>query len=195
MEILVFVLGIIAFSILPINNLVIYSVLIMSFVLVFPLSKKYQITVKDLGFTNNFRVTLLPWVLLTCTMLLAVVIAKIYYPSGIFTGILKDRSAFLYIIPVYVIFGAFIQEFLFRGYFFARVKDLMTANIAIVLNIALFSFFHLPYIVHFQSSLFYLSIIGGIFWSICYARYPNMILAWMSHAFVGATTLLLLQKF
>ncbi len=194
-EAVVLIAGLMVVSIIPLTNSVVYGSLVFLTVVCYAIARKYGISLSELGFTTNFKKTLLPWTTMTLGLLLLLVVAKSLYPGGLFTGILTNRRAFIYIIPMYTIFGSFMQEFVFRGYFFARVKPYMSVATVIILNIIIFSLFHLPYIVHFRSNLFYLSIAGGILWSIYYAKYPNLYLAWMSHALVGATTLLLLQRF
>jgi len=194
-EAVVLIAGLVVVSIIPLTNSVVYGSLVFLTAVSFAIARKYGISLSELGFTTNSKKTLLPWTTMTLGLLLLLVVAKLLYPGGLFTGILTNRRAFIYIIPMYAILGSFMQEFVFRGYFFARVKPYMSVATAIILNIIIFSLFHLPYIVHFRSNLFYLSIAGGILWSIYYAKYPNLYLAWMSHALVGATTLLLLQRF
>lgn len=194
-ESVVLAVGLVVFSISRISIYVVYGSLVILTLSTFVIAKRNGISLTELGFTTNFKKTILPWTLVTLGLLLLLAVTKYFYPSGIFRGMLTDRSSVIFIIPFYALLSSFMQEFVFRGYFFARVKPYMSSVTAIVLNVIIFSLFHIPLVFHAQSGLFYLSIIGGAVWSISYAKYPNLYLAWISHALVGATTLLLLQKF
>ena len=194
-EAVVLALGLLVFSVLRITIYHVYGSLVFLTLATFVISKRIGITTAELGFASNFKKTLLPWTIVTLGLLLLLAVTKYFYPGGIFRGMLTDRNSVIFIIPFYVTLSSFMQEFVLRGYFFARVKPYMNLLTAIILNIIIFSLFHLPFLLHYQSGLFYLATIGGIVWSIFYAKYPNIYLAWLSHSLVGATTLLLLQKF
>jgi membrane protease YdiL (CAAX protease family) len=128
-------------------------------------------------------------------MILLIIIMKFINPNGLFTGFSNDRSQFALTIPFYLVIGSFIQEFIFRAYLFAVTKSLWRKVNVIILNIFLFSFFHLPYFVQLNSNLTYLSVGAGIIWSTLYYYFPNLYMAWLSHAITGSLTLLLLQSF
>lgn len=154
-----------------------------------------HISMKQLGLEVPSKLVLVKWVLLTAAMILGIILLKIIFPDGVFNGVSKNREAFIYLIPFYVLIGTFFQEFIFRGYVFARTSNLFTIGISIFINILLFSIFHLPYFVQYRSNLIYLSMIAGVCWSFMYVKYPNLYMAWISHAIVGSLNLLLLQKF
>lgn len=183
------------FMLLPLNQLLIQSSIIGLFLLTIALSKKRHYSLQKLGLEIPTRSTMLGWIYCTLGLSLAIILLKIVYPDGVFNGVLKNRSAFLYIIPFYVFVGSFMQEFVFRGYVFARTRGLFSTGISVLLNIFLFSMFHLPYLTQFHSNLMYLSMAAGVCWSVVYYKYPNLYLAWFSHAIVGGLTLVLLQRF
>lgn len=149
----------------------------------------------EMGFINNFRTTLFPWLLTSFVMIAAVLILKQVYPSGIFNGFSKSYQVLLAHMPYYIFFSAVVQEIVFRGYFFRRARQTFTLPTTVIITIIIFAAFHLPYIVQLRSALFYFSIIAGTIWTVLYAKYPNIILAAASHSIVGAIALLLLQKF
>ena len=193
-EVVVFLIGIAVLSIYPMTFLGMYGSLVFLSVAVLVIAKRRKISFSELGFTTNFKKTLSPWAIMTFGLLLLLAVAKFFYPDGVFTGLLKDRSGYIFFIPLYS-FGAFLQEFVFRGYYFARVKPYMGIATATILNIIIFTLSHLPVVIHLRSNLIYLSVLGGVMWSIYYAKYPNIYLAGISHTLIGLATFLLLQKF
>jgi uncharacterized protein len=195
LETVIFLIFLGLFTLIPLNQVLLQSLIIALFLVTVVLSRNGKYSLKELGLEMPTRRTLLGWIFCTLGLILAVIILKIIYPDGVFNGVSKNRSAFLYLIPFYVFVGSFLQEFIFRGYVFDRTKGLFSIGISILLNIFLFSMFHLPYLVQFHSNLLYLSMAAGVCWSIVYAKYPNLYLAWLSHAIVGSLNLVLLQKF
>lgn len=194
-EILVFVILLGIFTLIPMSQATIQGSTIALSVYVLVVSKYKKITSKQLGFNLPSRKVIVKWTLLTLSMILVIVLLKINFPEGLFNGVSKNRRVFLYLIPFYVLVGTFLQELVFRGYLFARTSKLFTISISIVINILLFSIFHLPYFIQYRSNLIYLSMAAGVCWSFMYAKYPNLYMAWISHAIVGSLNLLLLQKF
>lgn len=195
LEIGFFLLLLSLFTLIPLSQVLMQGSLFGVFLLTIVMTKKNNYSLEMLGLTFPAKPTIFSWIFCTLGMSLVVILLKIIYPGGIFNGVLKDRSAFLYIIPFYVLVGTFMQEFVFRGYFFARTRNLFSIEDSILLNILTFSAFHLPYLIQIQSNLMYLSITAGVCWSIMYSKYPNLYLAWLSHAIVGGLTLVLLQSF
>jgi len=194
-EIVVFLVLLTLFSFIPMSQLTIQgSIFILSlYALVASLLRRF--TFKQLGFVKPSKEIVVKWVLLTLGMIIAIVLLKIIFPDGIFRGVSKNRQAFLYLIPFYVLIGTFFQEFVFRGYLFAKTSKLFSIGPSVTINIFLFSIFHIPYFVQYQSNLLYLSIIAGVCWAFMYAKYPNLYMVWISHGIVGSLSLLLLQKF
>lgn len=194
-EVFLFLIFLGLFTLIPLNQFLIQGSTIFLFLLTIVISRKRRYSLKELGITKPTKPAILGWIYCTLGLLLVIFFLKVAYPEGGFNGVLKNRNAFLYIIPLYVFVGSFMQEFVFRGYVFARASGLFSAGISILLNIFLFSMFHLPYLTQFHSNLMYLSMAAGACWSIVYYKYPNLYLAWFSHAIVGGLTLILLQKF
>ena len=193
-EIVILLIGIVLSSIYPLSLLSVYGSLAVLCVIVYIVARKRHMSLIDSGISTDFKTALSPWTIMTIGLLFLLAVAKLLYPEGLFTGLLADRRDFAYFIPLYIL-GSLPQEFVFRGYYFARVKSYMNTSTAIILNIIIFSLFHIPIMVHLKSNLLYLSIFGGILWSIYYAKYPNLYLAWISHALVGSTAFLLLKQF
>lgn len=194
-EITIFLILLTIFSFIPMGQLTIQASIIALSIYVLIVSKLRGITLKQLGLYIPDKQVTTKWLLLTLSMIIAVIILKIIFPEGVFNGVSKNRQAFIYLIPFYVLLGTFFQELVFRGYLFARTSKLFTISISIVINILLFSIFHLPYLIQYRSNLIYLSMAAGVCWSFMYAKYPNLYMAWISHAIVGSLNLLLLQKF
>ncbi|MCR4313132.1 MAG: CPBP family intramembrane metalloprotease [Candidatus Roizmanbacteria bacterium] len=194
-EILAFIVVLGIFTFIPINQLIIQGSIFSLSIYVLIVSVYKKITLKQLGFILPSKEMVLKWMNLTLMMIIGIIILKIVFPEGLFVGVAKNRRVFLYLIPFYILVGTFFQELVFRGYLFARTSKLFVIKTSIIINIILFSVFHIPYFVQYQSNLLYLSIVSGICWSIMYAKYPNLYMAWISHAVVGSINLLLLQKF
>lgn len=193
-EALVLIIGIGFLSIIPMTFLVMYGSITLLSITVLIIARHRNISFAELGFTTITKKSLLSWVIMTLGLLLLLFALNFFYPDGVFTGLLKERNGYIYFIPLYSL-GVFLQEFVFRGYYFARVKKHMSMRSAVVLNIVIFSLSHLPVFFHLSSSLFFLSMVGGIFWSIYYSNYPNIYLAWLSHNLIGLAAFLLLQTF
>lgn len=193
-ETLVLIFGVVIASLFPLTQYTINGGYLLLGLFAYIQARRNGISLAELGLKPSFNRTFQPWLQLTIGLLIAVTIIKTLFPSGIYSDVIPNRQAYIYIVPIYIFFGSLLQELYFRGYFFARVKPYMSIFTATLLNVALFSFFHLPYIVQLHSNLFYLSIIVGIVWSIYYAKYPNLYLSWASHAIVGSAALLLLQS-
>lgn len=183
------------FTTVPMTQLTMQGSTLALSIYVFIAARHRNITMKQLGLDLPSKPVLIKWSLLTIVMILGIILLKILFPGGVFNGVSKNREAFLYLIPFYVLVGTFFQEFIFRGYIFAQTSKLFTIGVSIFINILLFSIFHLPYFVQYRSNLIYLSMIAGMCWSFMYAKFPNLYLAWLSHAIVGSLNLLLLQKF
>lgn len=194
-EILIFFVLLGIFTLIPMNQLTLQGSIISLSIYVFFASRYRKITFKQLGFEQPTKDTMIKWILLTLCMITGVVILKIIFPKGVFNGVTKNRQAFIYLIPFYVLAGSFFQEFVFRGYIFARTSKLFSVSTSITINIVLFSIFHLPYFIQYQSNLIYLSMIAGVCWSLMYSKYPNIFMVWISHGIIGSLNLLLLQKF
>lgn len=194
-EILIFFVFLVIFTSIPMNQITLQGSIIALSIYVFFASRNRRITLKQLGLELPTKDTVIKWTFLTLGMIIGIVILKIIFPEGVFKGISKNRQAFIYLIPFYVLAGSFFQEFVFRGYIFARTSKLFSASTSIIINIILFSIFHLPYFIQYQSNLLYLSMIAGICWSLMYAKYPNLYMVWISHGVIGSLNLLLLQKF
>ena len=158
-------------------------------------SVQRKFTPEQLGFVKPSKEIVIKWTLLTLGMIIAIVLLKIIFPDGVFRGVAKNRQIFLYLVPFYILFGSFFQELVFRGYLFARTSKLFSIGPSIAINILLFSIFHIPYFVQYQSNLLYLSILAGACWAFMYAKYPNLYMVWILHGIVGSLSLLLLQKF
>jgi len=192
-EAVVLVAGFVAFMMVPLSRPLVYGALVFLTILTYLLSRQKGYSLADLGLVNNFKKTTAPWLTGTLFLLLLLAVAVYYSPGGIVGGVWTNRNSLTYTIPLYVTIGSFIQEFVFRGYYFARVRSYLNDATAIVLNIIIFTLFHLP-ILSIQPKLFFLSILGGVFWSISYAKYPNLYLAWLSHAILGSTVLIIALK-
>ena len=194
-EVFLFLIFLGLFTLIPLNQFLIQGSTIFLFLLTIVLSRKRRYSLKELGMTKPTKLAILGWIYCTLGLLLVIVFLKVAYQDGVFNGVSKNRSAFLYLIPFYIFVGTFMQEFIFRGYVFARTNGLFSIGISILLNILLFSMFHIPYMVQFHSNLLYLSMVAGVCWSVVYFKHPNLYLAWLSHAIVGSLNLILLQRF
>jgi len=194
-EVVIFLLLVTLFSFIPMSQLSIQGSILLLSVYVYITSSLRKITLKQLGLEMPTREVIIKWALLTFVMIVAVLILKVIFPNGIYKGVAKNRQIFMYLVPFYVLFGSFFQEYIFRGYLFARTSKLFSVGTSIAINIALFSIFHIPYFVQYQSNLLYLSMLAGVCWAFMYAKYPNLYMVWLSHGIVGSLNLLLLQQF
>ncbi len=194
-EVIAFLVLLGAFTLVPMTQLTLQVSIFALSIYTFFISKYKRISLKQLGLVRPSKEIVVKWFLLTFGMSVGILILKFIFQEGLFNGVSKTRQAFIYLIPFYILFGTFFQEFVFRGYIFARTSKLYPINTSIIINIALFSAFHLPYLVQYRSNLIYLSMLGGVCWSFMYAKYPNLYLAWISHGIVGSLNLLLLQRF
>lgn len=194
-EVLVLLVMLGVFTFVPMNQFTINGATFALFVYAIVSAKYRGITRKDLGIELPSKSTLMAWLFLTLAMVAGIVLLKLAFSSGVYVGSIKNRQLFVYIIPFYIIFGTFFQEFIFRGYLYARTLKIFSVGTTIAINIALFSLFHFPYFVQLESNLLYLSMIAGACWSFMYVKHPNLYLAWISHGIIGSLSLLLLQKF
>jgi len=195
LEIVAFLILLGIFTLVPMTQLTMQGSTFALSVYAYFSSKHSRFSLEQLGLVRPSKEILIKWLLLTLGMVVGIIILKVIFPDGLFNGVSKNRLAFIYLIPFYILLGTFFQEFIFRGYVFARTSRLFTMGSSVIINIALFSVFHLPYLVQFRSNLIYLSMIAGVCWSFMYAKYPNLYLAWISHGIVGSLNLLLLQRF
>jgi len=129
-------------------------------------------------------------------MLLIILGLRLLSTGPLFSGFIGSRLQFMTVIPVYVTIGGAIQEFFYRGYMLWRLKQYLPSRYAVVITVLVFSLLHLPFWVQRDAlSMFVLSSLGGVVWTLLYDRYPNLILASLSHNVVGLAALLLLQRF
>jgi len=152
-------------------------------------------TMRNINFGKNLKETFGWWLGVTLLMIVFILLLKIIYPEGVIKGFCSDRSCLLNQMPKYVLLSATLQELVFRGYFFERVRKLFSTNQTILITSIIFGLFHLPYLLQLKSILFYLSLGAGLIWGVTYAKKPNMIWVMSSHAIVGGWGLWLLQRF
>lgn len=194
-EVIAFLVLLGIFTLIPMTQLTLQGSTFALAAYCFIVSRHNKISLEQLGLTRPSKDSLTKWFLITLLMGGGILLLKFIFPDGLFNGVSKNRQSFVYLIPFYILIGTFFQEFIFRGYVFARTHKLFPVGASVMINIALFSIFHLPYLVQFRSNLIYLSMAAGVCWSLMYAKYPNLYLAWASHAIVGSLNLLLLQRF
>ncbi len=186
--------AVIAISILPLDQTRMNLLGVLLYIIIIGLMLKGD-TFRKINFANNLRETFWGWFLVTMAMIGFIVIVKIFNPEGIIRGFCQDRNCLLNQMPKYVLLSATLQELVFRGYFFERVRKLFSLNKTIIITSLIFAFFHLPYLVQLKSVLFYLSLGAGLIWGVTYAKKPNMIWVMVSHGIVGGVGLWLLQRF
>lgn len=58
-----------------------------------------RFTFEEMGFRHNFKITLFPWIVTSVFMIIAVIIIKYFYPSGIFVGFRQSFKELLGFIP------------------------------------------------------------------------------------------------
>jgi membrane protease YdiL (CAAX protease family) len=190
-----YLITILFFSFVPATQLVQQIALIALCLVTIYLISQFRLSPIDLGMVMPSTKYIIGWITITLFMVLIIFGIKWFFPMGIFTGLINNRSTLITLLPSYVIFSAFIQEFVFRGFIFGITRRLFTPYQIILVSISLFAIAHLHYYIQFRSNLIFLSIISGVFWTIGYSRYPNLWLAWISHAIVGGLGIFLLQRF
>jgi len=161
--------------------------------LIFIRVQRYQW--QDLGldrrhWKNGFR----PWLGLTIVMVITIVLMHRFLPQAYFSGFVRDPSLLWLYSLTYFIVGGPMQELFYRGYLLRRQLDALPRWPAILLNLVMFGLLHLPYLVQreaYQMVIF--STLGGVFWTLTYARHPNLYLAALSHSVVGVVAFRLLQ--
>jgi membrane protease YdiL (CAAX protease family) len=153
-----------------------------------------KITKEDLGFTKWSLRTLGAWILCTVLMIISTYLIKLLVSTSTFLGTTKTIEESIAMLPMYCI-GAYFQEFIFRGYVFARAKKLYGTNLSILITIFLFTILHIPLLIQYNSLILLYSLLGGVLWTLLYAKYQNIILAGTSHAIVGALTTVLLRRY
>lgn len=103
---------------------------------------------------------------------------------GYIAGSLRwNVSAFLKLFEYF--FWAAFQQFIFLSFFTTRLKGLFRARYQVaLLNAVLFSLMHSP-------NLFLMAVtfISGVFWTYIFYRYPNLLLASLSHAILAVALL------
>ena len=129
-EILVFFVFLGIFTLIPMNQLMIQGSIIALSIYVFTVSKFRGISYKQLGLDIPSKQIIIKWALVTLCMVMGVVILKIIFSDGVFNGVSKNRQAFIYLVPFYVLIGTFFQELVFRGYLFVFICP----NVETVLN-------------------------------------------------------------
>jgi len=192
LEVVLWIGIIVLCSLIPQNTNLLNILIVLAFFAAVGLSFFNKLSLFDLGIRNNYKKTLFPWLIISLVMLFIVFFVNLLYPEGIFVGF-TTREGFIRNLPFYALIGAFCQEFVFRGYFYRRASTVLHKNSAISTTIIIFTLFHLPHFLQLYSSLILLSAIAGIVWTLWYAKYPNLILASLSHAIVGGAALLLLR--
>ena len=150
-EVIIFLILVTLFSFIPMSQLTIQGSIFLLSLYVIAASVQRKFTPEQLGFVKPSKEIVIKWTLLTLGMIIAIVLLKIIFPDGVFRGVAKNRQIFLYLVPFYILFGSFFQELVFRGYLFARTSKLFSIGPSIAINILLFSIFHIPYFVQYQS--------------------------------------------
>jgi membrane protease YdiL (CAAX protease family) len=146
--------------------------------------------------TDNLAAGWKPWLLFSLIMTACVFGLRLTVDGPLFSGFIGSRLQLYTVVPVYVTIGGAIQEFFYRGYMLWRLKQYMPSRYAVAIVVLVFGLLHLPFWVQRGAlSMFVLSALGGVVWTLLYDRYPNVILASLSHNIVGLFALLLLQRF
>jgi len=123
------------------------------------------------------------FVLIATLMILFVVL---YHPD-IFLILLKTKPLFwLGIMFFYPVLSAYLQEILFRAFFFKRYQKLFNDNPLnlILLNALIFSYIH---IVFLNWIAVILTFIGGLLFAHTYLRTKSLMLVSIEHALYGNT--------
>lgn len=109
------------------------------------------------------------------------------YRPEIFLDLVERRPLFwISLIFLYPIFSAYLQEILFRAYFFKRYKRLFKDDplSLILLNALLFSYIH---IVFENSMAVILTFFGGLLFAHTYLKTRSTLLVSIEHALYGNT--------
>ncbi|XSG77686.1 CPBP family intramembrane glutamic endopeptidase [Herpetosiphon llansteffanensis] len=114
--------------------------------------------------------------------LLAVLLVWLWQPANLFNLPRQQPWAWLIIIVAYPIVSVYIQELVFRGLFFERYRDLLSADWLLLLNAVVFGWAHIifrnPYAV-------ILTIIGGWLFGDTYLKTRSLRLVCLEHALYG----------
>ncbi|WP_054532491.1 CPBP family intramembrane glutamic endopeptidase [Herpetosiphon geysericola] len=114
--------------------------------------------------------------------LLAVLLVLLWQPANLFNLPRQQPWAWLLLVLAYPIVSVYIQELVFRGLFFERYRDLLSANWLLLLNAVVFGWAHIifrnPYAV-------ILTIIGGWLFADTYRKTRSLRLVCLEHALYG----------
>lgn len=114
-----------------------------------------------------------------------VLIALALFPQNLFDFPRKEPILWGILMIAYPLVSAFVQEVIFRRFFFWRYRSLFNDNgIAILLNAVLFSYTHAVFL---NPLALILSFIGGFFFAFTYKRSRSLLLVTIEHTLYGNT--------
>ncbi|MEM0912066.1 MAG: CPBP family intramembrane glutamic endopeptidase [Pseudomonadota bacterium] len=116
-------------------------------------------------------------------IVISTIAMAILYPERLFYVILNKPLLWLGICIFYAVFSVYPQEFLYRTYFFARYRHLVTdIRWFVLLNAIIFSFAH----VIFDNALVYiLTFAGGLLFAYTYSKTRCLMLVSIEHSIYG----------
>ncbi len=129
----------------------------------------------------DFRRRILPRFALSAIFMLGVVL--VLAPERLFQFPLERPRLWMLVMIFYPLFSVVPQEIIFRLFFFERYAPLFKEGWPMILASGLaFGHGHLLFNNNFA---YFMSIAGGILFSITYARTRNLSLVWLEHAIYG----------
>jgi hypothetical protein len=112
-----------------------------------------------------------------------ILIALLFYPDRLFDFVRKEPVLWVLIMVAYPIVSVWVQEMVFRRWFYYRYRHLFaTKSTFILANAALFSYAH---IVFLNPVALLLSFLGGILFALTYLNSRSLLLVSIEHALYG----------
>lgn len=161
-----------------------FYILLLAAVAIFAITRIYQFSALELGFTKQRLGTSLKAIALPT--LASALLMFIYYKMQ---GPRIDNSAYKWTFYLFFVsVSSPVQEFLYRGFLFSifsRAKVSFWSQI--ILSTFLYSFVHL---IYRDLPTLLSTFIFGMFWGYHYAKYRNLYSIIISHSLLGAIAIL-----
>ncbi|MBL4850077.1 MAG: CPBP family intramembrane metalloprotease [Planctomycetes bacterium] len=109
---------------------------------------------------------------------------------------LDSKAAYLSMCVYFCTVNAALEEYVFRWFIYSRFRQLMAAGPAVALAGLAFTAHHVIVLRAFFDWPFALVgslgvLVGGLFWSACYARYKSIWPGYVSHVFADVSILVI----
>ncbi|MDT0558747.1 CPBP family intramembrane glutamic endopeptidase [Ichthyenterobacterium sp. W332] len=135
---------------------------------------------KNIDWKRFWKYTFIKFLVIAIITYIYVLIAK---PEHLFKPVKDDYRVWLLFLCIYTFMSVYIQELIYRTFFFKRYKHLFKSeNLFILVNAALFSLAH----IFFKNAIvMVITFVGGLLFALTFKNTKSTLLVFIEHALYG----------